>query len=628
MRLPQRSLLSLQGVEVDRLGFLVAILVLVGNPEIVGDVKRDGIVLAQGAPRRLEALGEDRLRLLVAGLLPVQIPKVGDGGERILVLVSEQPPSLVEGPLEQALGLGKMTEPAINLADRAHQLGPDRVVREVVDPLRPLVEGFPHGHLASPQLRRVGFGEQVFQELGHVPLCRGFLVRPVALGGDATGLHRHGDRERDQDGQARNGRGDPHLVPLGIFSQAVRHGRRSRQHEVVFEETAEIGGKLLRRRVAPRPVLRHRLERDPVQVAVDLTLERGQLGAPELGRFGGSITERGQSNAGARRLVLADLAHHRLDTGLSQLGGVEGQRAHEQLVEHHPQRVDVGAGVDALLGEVGLLRAHVGRRPHQHAELRVQAVIGQVLPGRLGHAEIDQLRQRLVAGHRHEHVGGLDVAVDHGLVVRVLHTLADLDDEVEPLTIRQVVPVAVLRDRDALHVLHHEVRTALQRGPGIVNLGDHRVVHQRQRLAFDLEAGDRLFRVHPLLDDLQGYPPTHRLALFGEPDFAHPSLAQFAYEPIGADRGRGLAVLVGALQLTAVGQQLGRGPIEERVVVPVGGEQGLHALEQDRVAGTLPPEKRLALVLRQLGRGQKESLGPLVEVGHPECSSWPGPVPP
>ena len=65
----------------------------------------------------------------------------------------------------------------------------------------------------------------------------------------------------------------------------------------------------------------------------------------------------------------------------------------------------------------------------------------------------------------------------------------------------------------AIDVLHREVRPALGRGPGVVDLGDAGVVHQRQGLLLGLEAGDDLSGVHAQLDDLQRHAPVYGLGL-------------------------------------------------------------------------------------------------------------------
>ena len=56
-------------------------------------------------------------------------------------------------------------------------------------------------------------------------------------------------------------------------------------------------------------------------------------------------------------------------------------------------------------------------------------------PERLGNPEIDHLghsrRRRIVQAH--QDVGGLDVAVDDSLLMRVLDRLADLEKQFQPL---------------------------------------------------------------------------------------------------------------------------------------------------------------------------------------------------
>ena len=87
----------------------------------------------------------------------------------------------------------------------------------------------------------------------------------------------------------------------------------------------------------------------------------------------------------------------------------------------------------------------------------------------------------------------------------VLHAVADLDEELEPLVGGKLVGVAVLGDGNARHVLHDEVGPALGRASPVEDLGDGRMVHERQGLALDFEAGHHLLGVHARLDDLDGH---------------------------------------------------------------------------------------------------------------------------
>jgi hypothetical protein len=76
-------------------------------------------------------------------------------------------------------------------------------------------------------------------------------------------------------------------------------------------------------------------------------------------------------------------------------------------------------------------------------------------------------------------------------------------------------------------------------GAGVQDLGDVRVVHQGQRLAFGLEAGDHGPGVHAELDDLEGDTLVEGHGLIGHIDHAHATFAQFLQELVLADHGAG-----------------------------------------------------------------------------------------
>ena len=95
----------------------------------------------------------------------------------------------------------------------------------------------------------------------------------------------------------------------------------------------------------------------------------------------------------------------------------ERLRAREDLVQHHPHRVDVAARVELIA--LHLLGAHVVRRADDEARLGHPFL-------RLGHprdAEVHQLHLALVVD---EDVLRLDVAVDDPLLVRGLQPAANL----------------------------------------------------------------------------------------------------------------------------------------------------------------------------------------------------------
>src|SRR5690606_4402833 len=115
------------------------------------------------------------------------------------------------------------------------------------------------------------------------------------------------------------------------------------------EEAAQIVAKSRGRGVSPLRVARQRLEQDGVEVAAQLPLEPPKLTPTGAGR--GAATR------------LRRRAWHALSGELRRQGGARAprapvrERAHQQLVEHDAERVDVGGGGHRLAED--LLRGGV-----------------------------------------------------------------------------------------------------------------------------------------------------------------------------------------------------------------------------------------------------------------------------
>ncbi len=86
-------------------------------------------------------------------------------------------------------------------------------------------------------------------------------------------------------------------------------------------------------------------------------------------------------------------------------------------------------------------------------------------------------------------------------------------------------------------------------GAGVVDLGDVRVVHQREGLPLRLEAGQHRLRVHAGLDQLDGHQPLDRLPLLRHPDGAHAAVADLFQQlvPPSDDRADRLGIGRGRL---------------------------------------------------------------------------------
>ena len=104
----------------------------------------------------------------------------------------------------------------------------------------------------------------------------------------------------------------------------------------------------------------------------------------------------------------------------SRSSSVERQRAGQQLVEHHAERVDVGARVDVepvISACSGLMYSGV---PIELPSSVNSVCSVSVLRRRLGDAEVDDLRHRRRRRERDQHVRRLEIAMDDPLLVRVL----------------------------------------------------------------------------------------------------------------------------------------------------------------------------------------------------------------
>jgi hypothetical protein len=77
-------------------------------------------------------------------------------------------------------------------------------------------------------------------------------------------------------------------------------------------------------------------------------------------------------------------------------------------------------------------------------------------------------------------------------------------------------------------------------GAAVEDFGDVGMVHQRQGLAFGLEAGHDLPRVHAQLDNLERDAAMHGFLLLRHPDHAHAAFADLFEQFVAADAVAGL----------------------------------------------------------------------------------------
>ena len=205
----------------------------------------------------------------------------------------------------------------------------------------------------------------------------------------------------------------------------------------------------------------------------------------------------------------------------------------EQFLQHEPQSVDVGAGVDRRRpgGGTGghhgsqLLRAHVVQRSEQLAggglhgrRLRCKAVVR-----RPRDAEIDHLGTAVVAD---EDIAGLEVPMNHTAQVAMKHRGTDGAQQLHAIAHREPLFHRILRDRQRVgHELHHEKRrgqAAADERAERINLRDVRMLQPGEHVCLALETPQARRGDEPVPHQFHGHRPLgrrlHRLV-----NAAHPS---------------------------------------------------------------------------------------------------------
>jgi len=213
-------------------------------------------------------------------------------------------------------------------------------------------------------------------------------------------------------------------------------------------------------------------------------------GAQELGRRGETVC-RHASECAADGLLDCDgdiargaEARDRLtqpfgENGL-RIGSRVRQLARKHLIQHAPQRVDVGARIEGALAG-GLLRAHIARRAHD------QPGVGQAarLVPRSCDAEVGD-EGRSVG--REQQVLGLDVAMQDAVLVRVLERAGGFGRDTYGLVERQLALALQTRAQRFAFDEWHRVPEDARRCAGVEDGNDVGVLESRRELDFTQEA--------------------------------------------------------------------------------------------------------------------------------------------
>ena len=137
--------------------------------------------------------------------------------------------------------------------------------------------------------------------------------------------------------------------------------------------------------------------------------------------------------------------------------------------------------------------------------------------------------------------------MDHAALVRVLDRGAQVQEDLDPLTDREPVGIAVGRDGLPWREVHDEVGPPPLRRPGVEDPRDGRVIEEREGLPLGLESRDHLARIHAQLDDLQGHLPPQGDLLHRAEDHPEAPLAELLVQAIRTHRRADLDLLGGRL---------------------------------------------------------------------------------
>ena len=504
-----------------------------------------GVVGRQGGAGAVQSTPDQGFRVLEPGLVEAEpAQRHIDTGQR-RVLRAQARGALRPRLRDERVCPVQLAEPLEDRAQREVELLLH--LRFAVEGARLLHAALEQGHHAQTVRRRhvlLAALEEVQHEaldlIGTRRLGEGGVPRacqPQGVEGHQADHQQH-DRDPGTDGRG---------MPADELPQPVADGVGPGLERAAVEEPVHLGQQRIHRAIAPRGVGAHRGETEHVEVGPGPGAQRRPEVAGPRRRLPGR-------HRGSRRLLRGDDGR-RLVRGAA--AEVVGQAAREQLVEHHPERVDVGVHPDPAPAELLGGRVGGGERAQPGAGL----VGGEVHRLQLlGDAEVEQLHHAVRADHD---VGGLEVAVDHRVLVGVSHCLTHRPEQRQPLPDAALVAAAPGGERLAVHELHREPRRPVGQGVGIVEPGDAGIVELRQGALLGQEPLAAARGEPGVGEDLDGGLAAE-VGAIGEVHHAHSPLAQDPQQPVGPE------------QLAA----------QHRLVQPAddGVRRGAHATVQDRVA--------------------------------------------
>ena len=310
-------------------------------------------------------------------------------------------------------------------------------------------------------------------------------------------------RRSKQQADAHGGGGGEGVLAQEL-AQAVANLGRSRFNRLQIQKPFDFGSHARRRGITLIWILLQTLHHDAIQIAFHCATELARVGVAKCGYFGQGVTTLAQSSTRSRRFFLSNERQDSIQRrGLEPLT-VQWRGTGEQFIKQHSQSINVAPRIHVRTGQRRLFGTHIFQGANNLANFCCHRIFGDLLADGSGQAKIDDFGNRLtVVSRLDQDVGWFDIAMDHSLLMRVLYCLANEYKQLQPRSQTQSMPIAVFGDRLPRHPLHDEVRLAGGGRAGIIDLGDVRVIHHRQRLPLDLKTSHDLSAGHSWLDQLQ-----------------------------------------------------------------------------------------------------------------------------
>ena len=133
---------------------------------------------------------------------------------------------------------------------------------------------------------------------------------------------------------------------------------------------------------------------------------------------------------------------------------LEGQGPGQHLIERHPQRIHIRAGIDLLVHTPGLLRCHIRQGPFESMQVAYLLRFPRELGGR---AEIDEFRRQCFGVNRD--IAGIDVFMHDASTLHGLQPPCQLYGDMQKGSQFKPVLRNQMRQGDGIEVFCNKKRT-------------------------------------------------------------------------------------------------------------------------------------------------------------------------